>query len=64
MMPQCPKCHRTMSGGAPHGPWAVQFECHLCNYYQHDDEQRPLETKADDEPGRWQRSRWDDEDDD
>jgi hypothetical protein len=29
-MPKCPKCGATMTGGAPHGPWPVQYECHRC----------------------------------
>jgi len=28
--PKCPKCGSTMTGGAPHGPWPVQWECHRC----------------------------------
>lgn len=30
MVPNCPKCGRSMTGGAPHGPWPVQYECHRC----------------------------------
>ncbi len=29
-MPKCPKCGQTMLGGAPHGPWPVQYECRSC----------------------------------
>jgi predicted RNA-binding Zn-ribbon protein involved in translation (DUF1610 family) len=32
-MPACPKCGREMVGGAPHGPWPVQYECHRCGQY-------------------------------
>jgi transposase-like protein len=32
-MPNCPKCARQMVGGAPHGPWRVQYECHSCGVY-------------------------------
>jgi len=46
MNPLCPKCGRTMMGGAPHGDWAVQYECWGCNYYQHDADQRPMERLA------------------
>lgn len=28
--PNCPKCGVPMTGGAPHGPWPVQYECHRC----------------------------------
>lgn len=28
--PSCPRCGSTMTGGAPHGPWPVQWECHRC----------------------------------
>lgn len=31
-MPTCPKCGSMMTGGAPHGPWAIQYECHACGY--------------------------------
>lgn len=24
---KCPKCGSTMTGGSPHGPWPVQWEC-------------------------------------
>ena len=30
MMPKCPKCGSTMQGGAPHGPWPIQWECPCC----------------------------------
>lgn len=30
-MPVCPKCGSTMTGGAPHGPWPIQYECR-CGY--------------------------------
>lgn len=30
-MPTCSKCGRQMTGGAPHGPWAVQYECRCGN---------------------------------
>lgn len=26
----CPKCNVPMQGGAPHGPWKVQYECRHC----------------------------------
>lgn len=29
-MPNCPKCGCPMTGGAPHGPWPIQYECHRC----------------------------------
>lgn len=29
-MPKCPKCGGQMTGGAPHGPWPVQYECRKC----------------------------------
>ncbi len=29
----CPKCNQPMTCGAPHGPWAVQYECRRCNVY-------------------------------
>lgn len=29
-MPKCPKCGSQMVGGAPHGPWPVQYECRKC----------------------------------
>ena len=29
-MPSCPKCGSTMQGGAPHGPWPLQYECPRC----------------------------------
>lgn len=29
-MPKCPKCGGQMVGGAPHGPWPVQYECRKC----------------------------------
>ncbi len=32
-MPKCKKCGREMTGGAPHGPWPVQYECRSCNEY-------------------------------
>jgi hypothetical protein len=28
--PNCPKCNTPMTGGAPHGPWPVQWECRRC----------------------------------
>lgn len=28
--PKCPKCGSQMTGGAPHGPWPVQYECRHC----------------------------------
>ena len=28
--PKCPKCGGQMTGGAPHGPWPVQYECRHC----------------------------------
>lgn len=27
---KCPKCGCQMAGGAPHGPWPVQYECRAC----------------------------------
>lgn len=33
MNPPCPKCGQPMTGGAPHGPWPVQYECRRCNVY-------------------------------
>lgn len=29
-MPACPKCGSEMVGGAPYGPWPVQYECRRC----------------------------------
>lgn len=29
----CHKCGRPMVGGAPHGPWPVQWECRPCNVF-------------------------------
>lgn len=31
--PNCPKCGRPMTGGAPHGPWPIQWECRPCNVF-------------------------------
>lgn len=31
-MPRCPKCGSEMQGGAPHGPWPVQYECRVCGH--------------------------------
>lgn len=28
----CPRCGSPMQGGAPHGPWPVQYECGRCGY--------------------------------
>lgn len=28
--PACPRCGCLMTGGAPHGPWPVQWECRHC----------------------------------
>ena len=28
----CPKCGGRMTGGAPHGPWPVQWECRACGH--------------------------------
>jgi hypothetical protein len=28
--PRCPKCGSSMTGGAPHGPSSVQYECTRC----------------------------------
>lgn len=30
--PKCPKCGATMTGGGPHGPWPVQWECRACGW--------------------------------
>lgn len=30
-MPPCPNCGTPMVGGAPHGPWPVQYECPRCH---------------------------------
>ena len=30
--PSCPKCGGPMQGGAPHGPWPVQWECPRCRH--------------------------------
>lgn len=30
---KCPNCGRPMTGGAPHGPWPIQWECRPCNVY-------------------------------
>lgn len=30
----CPKCGGVMTGGAPHGPWPVQWECRRCGYIE------------------------------
>jgi hypothetical protein len=32
-IPKCPKCGVSMRGGAPHGPWAKQWECRPCGVY-------------------------------
>lgn len=29
----CPKCGSQMTGGAPHGPEPVQWECRRCNVF-------------------------------
>lgn len=31
--PDCPKCGQPMTGGAPHGPGSVQWECRRCNVF-------------------------------
>lgn len=31
--PRCPKCGQPMTGGAPHGPWPVQWECRRCGEF-------------------------------
>lgn len=28
--PNCPRCGCVMVGGAPHGPWPIQWECRAC----------------------------------
>jgi tRNA(Ile2) C34 agmatinyltransferase TiaS len=63
-MPQCPKCHGTMTGGGPHGDWAVQYECHRCGYYQQDARQRPLVTLDEAATGSGMKRRFDSDDDD
>jgi len=32
--PSCPMCNRPMTGGAPHGPWPMQWECRPCGYIE------------------------------
>ena len=34
-MPTCPKCGAVMVGGAPHGPWPIQWECRRCGTITH-----------------------------
>ncbi len=45
--PKCPKCGREMTGGAPHGPWPVQWECRPCGVFVPQQQGEPPNVDSD-----------------